>query len=216
MFTVKICGMGCREDIAMCADAGADALGFIFADGPTRIALDEAQQLSAQVPSGIARVGIFVRSSADFVREAVRRSQLDVLQFCGGETPEFCGSFDRPTIRVVGVPRQGDPAIAAPRREGLKRARACALLIDSWVAGRAGGTGLPVDLHRASQLAARSVLPVVLAGGLTPLNVSAAIAAVRPAAVDVRSGVERNGKKDRMLVWEFVRAARTALGSVAR
>jgi phosphoribosylanthranilate isomerase len=211
MFRVKICGVRTPSEVELCCAAGADALGFIFAESPARLDLRGARNLRALIPSHVARVGVFAGNRRKTVEEAIASLQLDVLQFCGGESAPFCGWFGLPTIHVAGVgPQCNRPPALPPKRE-LQAARAGAILIDSRVNGKQGGSGARVDAKIARAVAAASPLPVILAGGLTPENVGAAVRFVRPWGVDVRSGVRRVGRIDATLVFAFVRAARTAL-----
>lgn len=216
MFTVKICGVRSVEDIDLCAGAGADAVGLIFAASPARIDVWGAARLCSRVPSGIVRVGVFAHHDAAFVDAVLSRCDLDALQFCGGETPDFCGSFGKPTIFVVAADPAGGPLrFKLPDRRMLERARARMLLVDARLGTTTGGTGQRLPPAFAAQAVAESPLPVVLAGGLSASNVSEAIAAVCPAAVDVRSGVEQRGRKVPQLVRDFVKAARLALSYTA-
>ncbi len=210
MFRVKVCGMRRREDIDVCAAAGADALGFIFAASAKHLSLDEAATLTSYVPQHITCVGVFADNDAPFVQEALRRCRLDLLQFTGDELPEFRGAFGKPTIFVLHVEAAaGQQRFALPDIDALRAANATALMVDSRSGARIGGTGIRVDAASAALVAARSPLPFILAGGLTPDNVAAAVAAVQPFGVDVRSGVER----DRSLVEGFVREARRSLAA---
>ena len=201
--------MRSAADIEVCAAAGVDAVGFVFADGPRRLGIDEAAPLTHRVPPFITSVGVFACNETALIREAVLRCRLDVLQFSGDEAPELCGSFGKPTIRVIRArPSLAPGAVTLPDKTALREARAVAVAIDSQVDGQAGGTGVRVALDVASAASRISPLPFILAGGLDPDNVADAIETVRPWGVDVRSGVERAGEKDRYLVQRFVHAAR--------
>lgn len=202
---VKICGMSTREDVAVCAAAGADALGFVFAQSPRRLSIEAARALVDAVPPFVTTVGVFANDPDDLVRSAIVACRLDVLQFSGDETADRCGSFGKPTI----VAARGRRWTAAERAA----ARAIAVLVDSWSADEFGGTGRVLPLERARRARAdHDGAAIVLAGGLGPSNVGALVRAVRPDAVDARTGVERDGVKDSALVRAFVTAARTALG----
>ena len=203
MTRVKVCGLTDSEEVAACVAAGADALGFIFGVGPRAVSIEKAAALTAQVPPFVTTVGVFADPDASLVRAAIAACRLDVLQFSGEEAPDFCGSFGKPTIVGAGE--------RMPTASELAAARAVGVLADSRLPGMYGGTGiaLPLDIARALRAAAGRCL--VLAGGLTPETVSAAIRAVRPDAVDVRTGVERDERKNPTLVRAFVNAARSAL-----
>jgi phosphoribosylanthranilate isomerase len=215
MVRVKVCGMRSVQDIDICTSAGADALGFIFAAGPRRLAIDAAAQLTRRVPPFVTSVGVFAGNEAAFIMEALLRCRIDVLQFSGDEPPAFRGAFGKPTVAVVHASASSDPArldeLTLPDEDALRTARAVAVTIDSRVGDAVGGTGVRVSERIASALSRTSSLPFILAGGLTPDNVAEAVAAVRPWGVDVRSGVERESEKDRGLVERFVRAAKGAM-----
>lgn len=213
MFAVKICGMRSPCDVLTCALAGADAVGFIFARGPAQLDLRAAVEAAKIAPAWVTRVGVFADQSWEFVRAAVERCELDMLQFCGSETAAFRGSFDLPTIAVLGVSKQA--ADVMPDPEFLREARARAVLIDSRDGHRLGGTGLAVQPEFARALVAAAPLPCILAGGLQPDSVARAIGSIGPVAVDVRTGVERDGRKDPLLVRAFVHAARSAMAAEA-
>lgn len=204
MIRVKICGMTSVEDVRACAAAGADALGFIFADSPRRLTVERARELLEHVPPFVTTVGVFANDDDELVRAVIAACPLDLLQFSGDESAQRCGSFGKPTIVAARDRRWSSQDRAA--------ARAVAVLVDSWSASEFGGTGRAAPLERARR--ARDVFEgtaIVLAGGLTPSSVAALVRAAKPDAVDVRTGVERDGKKDPALARAFVAAARDAL-----
>ena len=206
MMRVKVCGMATVEDVRTCVDAGVDAIGFIFAQSPRRLALGNGQAgaIAAAAPPFVTRVGVFANDSEDVVRTAIAQCRLDVLQFSGDEEPAFCGSFGKPTVLSV-----RDRTFS---QDDLDAASAVALIVDSFGPGRYGGTGRTVEAGAFERArAAHPNIPLVLAGGLTPANVGWIAGSLRPYAVDVRSGVEREGRKDPELVLSFVKAARAAL-----
>jgi phosphoribosylanthranilate isomerase len=178
------------------------------------VSIDEAAVLTVRVPPYVKSVGVFAGNDSAYVREAIRRCRFDILQFSGGEPPEFRGLFGKPTVFVLHVDAAPsdlgcEPQLPAMQR--LRAANAAAVMADSRVGPKPGGTGVQINREVAARLAAASPLPFILAGGLTPDNVAEAIAAVRPWGVDVRSGVERNGAKDRGLTESFVREAKLSL-----
>lgn len=189
------------DDVRLCAGAGADALGFIFAKSPRRLGVEAARALIDSVSPFVTTVGVFANDDDDLVRAALAGCRLDLLQFSGDEPPERCGSYGKPTI----VAARGRRWTAVDRAE----ARAVAVLVDSWSPAEFGGTGRLTSIHEAAR--ARDVhegAAIVLAGGLTPANVAALVRSTRPDAVDVRTGVEREGKKDPALVRAFIAAVK--------
>jgi phosphoribosylanthranilate isomerase len=203
---VKICGITTPEDGVMAAGAGADAVGLVFwPRSPRHVELDQARTISRAVPPFVLRVGVFVDASADEITRAAEAARLDVAQLHGSEPPE---AFDVLRLRGIKALRVGpgfDPAEAL-RYEG----RAAGLLLDTHAKSAPGGTGETFDWALARELRPR-VSYLVLAGGLTPVNVERAIAEVRPDAVDVSSGVESApGRKDADKVRAFIEAVRRA------
>jgi phosphoribosylanthranilate isomerase len=216
MFRIKICGVTNADDARSAVDAGADALGFNFYRSSKRfIELDVAKQIADVVPANVAKVGVFVNHSAREIQDAVESLQPDYIQLHGDEPPEFLQ--DLPTaIKIIRAHRCG-PNGLAPLASYLEKCdyrgrMPDAVLLDSDAAGAFGGTGRAADWSLiADQRAMLGDIPLILAGGLSSANVCAAIAAVRPDAVDVASGVERQPRaKDRDLMKQFVAAARQA------
>ncbi|MBV8461598.1 MAG: phosphoribosylanthranilate isomerase [Candidatus Eremiobacteraeota bacterium] len=206
MVRVKICGLQSERDIEISVAAGADAVGFIFAESRRRVSVRTARRLSRRVPPFVTCVGVFAHNSAASIVSAIEHCRLDVLQFSAGEPAGFCGSFGKPTIVVTHAGARSLP----PTPSDLATARAIATMVDATNGERHGGSGTPVPLDLAARMRMTSSLPFVLAGGLRPDNVAQAIACVRPWAVDVCSGVEREGRKDPILIDDFIRAARAA------
>ncbi len=204
---IKICGLTRPEDAAAAVAAGADAVGVVLAPSKRQVTLDQAAEVFAAVPPFVARVGVFVDAHADDVWEAVSRLELTAVQFHGDEAPETC---EMAPVRVIKALRVG-PGFGAASADAY-RGVVSALLLDTLVAGEAGGTGVAFDWYAvAGRLPGWA--PVVLAGGLGPENVAEAVRALRPYAVDVSSGVESApGVKDHRLIEEFVAAVRATDG----
>ena len=202
--TVKICGLTNVEDARSALDAGADALGFVFHEqSPRFLELTKAAALTAQLPAGVSRVGVFVDPEPALVRAAIAQCGLNILQFHGSETPEFCAQFGMMSMKAFRIKD-------AASLEQLPNYPTDAWLLDSYVPGAAGGTGTQFNWELARQ-ATLLGKPVFLAGGLTPENVADAIVLVRPFGVDVSSGVESApGRKDAAKMRAFVAAARSA------
>lgn len=202
---VKICGITSADDAAAAVDAGADALGFMFYPPSPRYLLPEAaREIARSLPPFVTRVGVFVDAPEDRVRDIAKLVGLDAVQFHGKETPEDCRRFeDRRVIKAFRM----DGAGALKRLEDY---RGMAWLLDSYVAGAFGGTGQTFNWDLACE-AVQMGGQILLAGGLTPDNVGRAVAAVRPYAVDVSSGVEfQPGKKDPAKLRHFIASAKGA------
>jgi len=205
---IKFCGLTHNDDISAAIGLGADAIGFNCYKGSKRfVSIETLSGLSAAVPAFVVRVGVFVNPDRNDVRSAL--PYLDLLQFHGDETAEFCGSFERPYMKAVRVSSTLEvPSLTSDYPD------ARAVLIDKHTKKRTGevvfgGSGETVKWHHVS-----SDVPLVLAGGLDPDNVASAICSVRPFAVDVASGIEsaneRPGRKSRQLMSAFVAAVRQA------
>lgn len=204
---IKFCGITRAVDAEAAATTGADAIGLVFAPGSARrVTPHVAAAICLALPPFVTRVGVFVDPSADEVHQALRAVHLDVLQFHGVESATFCSSFGVPYVKAVRVRDAGDIRDAAQAHPAAR-----ALLLDAFVAGQPGGTGVTFPWQLVP---AGTAHPVILAGGLDETNVGAAIAAVRPWAVDVSGGVEeRPGIKDMARMQRFVAAVRAAAGA---
>lgn len=198
MIRVKICGITRVEDAQAAASAGAHALGFVFYQpSPRCVTPLKAREISAGTPPFISRVGLFVDADPAFIRAALETVPLDVIQFHGEEAPDFCAGFGKPYIKAVRM----KPGIDL--YEICKRyTDAAALLLDGYAQAAPGGTGTSFDWR---QVPPDLSLPIIIAGGLRAANVGQAIAACRPYAVDVSSGVElAKGIKDKDAITAFM------------
>ncbi|MCF8033041.1 MAG: phosphoribosylanthranilate isomerase [Desulfarculaceae bacterium] len=198
MTRVKICGITNREDALAACQAGAHALGFVLAESSRRVSPDQAREIITGLPPLVATVGVFVDAPPREVAELRAYCGLDWVQLHGSESETETASLGPRVIKALGVGagREPDPA-AYP---------GCALLLDAYDSSQAGGTGQSFDWSIAQDIARQR--PIILAGGLTPKNVGAAIAQVQPFAVDVSSGVEiEKGKKDHELIASFLARA---------
>jgi phosphoribosylanthranilate isomerase len=201
MVKVKICGITNAEDARQAVAAGADALGFVFFSQSPR-AVNEAQvrEIVSHLPPFVTRVGLFVNADAEQINRTMQACQLDLAQLHGDEPPELFSLLDCRAIKALRVRSRGC-LLDHQRYPGS------ALLLDAWCPDRYGGTGEKFDWELAEAVARQR--PVVLAGGLNPENVAAAIRAVRPYAVDVSSGVETApGRKDLLKLRHFIRNAK--------
>lgn len=197
---VKICGITRIEDAIAAIDAGADALGFVFySKSPRAVSVEQAQSIIAALPPFVSKVGLFVNEDATFIRELLGVCSLDILQFHGDESPEFCHSFTMPYMKALRMREGMDLHVAAE-----EYSTASALLLDSYKPGVPGGTGESFDWHRIPN---KLDIPIVLAGGLRVDNVAAAISSCHPYALDVSGGVEMApGIKCPQKVTEFITA----------
>ena len=204
MIRVKICGITSPEDALLTAVAGADAIGLVFyAKSPRNVDVEQAQAILAALPPFVSTVGLFVNETPGRVRDIISRCPLDILQFHGEETPDYCASFGRPYLKALRMHSALDPM-----REMARHPQARGFLLDAYSPLTAGGTGERFDWARMPRESSR---PLILAGGLGPDNVADAVRMVQPYGVDVSSGVEsRLGVKDANLVRRFVDSARQA------
>lgn len=196
---VKICGITRPEDARVAALEGADAIGLVFYEpSPRAISLSAAAEVVAAIPAFVSVVGLFVNPEAAFVEEVLGRVSLDLLQFHGDESPEFCDQFNRRWLKAVRVQKADDINEAFARFS-----RASGLLVDAYDPLQYGGTGKCFDW---SMIPETRPLPLILAGGLNSDNVARAVEQVRPWAVDVSGGVEaRKGIKDQKRMTEFLK-----------
>jgi len=201
---VKICGITRIEDAIAAAQAGADAIGFVFdPKSPRHVHPDQALKITRALPPFITTVGLFVNPAPDTVEGVLNHVPLDLIQFHGNEKPEQCRRYHRSYIKAIHMKPDVDPRAMA-RLYG----DAAGLLLDTYVADVAGGSGRAFDWSRIPPDLGK---PVILAGGLTPENVAAAVRQVRPYAVDVSSGVESSkGIKDANKISAFIEAVRAA------
>lgn len=206
MVKIKICGITTLEDALVAIDAGADALGFVFyPKSPRHIFPEQAAAIIRHLPPFVQIVGLFVNESLPTVNETADQCGLDIVQLHGEESPEFCDAVKR---RVIKAFRIKD----IRSLEAINNYRTSAFLLDAWSPSAHGGTGRTFNWEIAATAAASG--RIILAGGLTPENVAAAIELVRPYAVDVSSGVESApGRKDIRKIEEFIYNAKNALSN---
>lgn len=200
---IKICGIREAAHARVAAEAGADAVGLVFyRPSPRFVEAEEAARVVAALPPFVAAVGLFVNEKADEVRRVLSRVRLDLLQFHGEETPEYCTQFATPFVRAVRMEPATD-LLEYARRFSAARA----LLLDAHVPGQPGGTGLTFDW---ATIPRDLPIPLILSGGLDAANVGRAMRAAKPWAVDVSSGVESGrGVKDPGKIIEFIRKVRS-------
>lgn len=198
---VKVCGITNVADALAVAKAGADAIGFVFYEkSPRNVNVEQAGLILQEIPAFLTSVALFVNAQPAFVKEVIEQTQMDLLQFHGDETPEYCEQFNRPYIKAIRMQADTDLVSLALH---FKSARA--LLLDTYVKGIPGGTGEAFNWDWLADLPADFSKPIILAGGLTPDNVRSAIQQVKPFAVDVSGGVEASpGLKSNDKIQHFI------------
>ena len=208
---VKICGITNIEDALIAVEAGADALGFVFAESPRKVTVETAVDILRQLPPFIMTVGVFANQPAQEVVRTLEKTGLHLAQLHGGiDDLSVIGSElgCRRVIRGIRVKSESDIQDAS---HTCAQCGCAAVLLDAHVEGLMGGTGKTFDWGLATKA---SVLgrPIILAGGLTPANVEEAVKEVRPYAVDVSTGVEAfPGKKDPDKIKEFIHNAKKSV-----
>ena len=201
MTRVKFCGLTHEEDIAQAVKLGVDALGFVFyAPSSRSVAPDHAAMLTSSVPAFVTRVGLFVNEQPAVIQNIFERTRLNLIQYHGDETPEFCDAVGLPFIKAFRV----RPGIDI-QTEMERYPNASGFLLDAYVKGQPGGTGERFDWGMIPQ----SNVPIILAGGLSPDNAKDAIEQVAPWALDVSGGIEtKPGRKDPDKMVRFMNACR--------
>ena len=202
MVKVKICGITSLQDALTAVEAGADALGFVFYSASSRhISPEQAAEIIRNLPPFVQTVGLFVNEDLSTVNSITDRCGLDVVQLHGEETPGYCGSIRR---RVIKAFRVKDITTL----EALLQYQVAGYLLDAWSPTAHGGTGQTFNWEIAAE-AVQTGRNIILAGGLTPENVSESIRQVHPYGVDVSSGVESApGRKDADQIKRFVMLAK--------
>jgi phosphoribosylanthranilate isomerase len=216
---IKICGNTSAADALAAVEAGADAVGFVFAASPRRVTESEVAGIVARLPKSVETIGVFVDATLEEIYSAVRMCHLTGVQLhwdAAANVPARLKSRLGRELKVLRVVHFGE-GVAEKAAELAaayeKDPNVDGLLIDSRVSGAAGGTGVAYDWELAAKTVFQDAMErkLVVAGGLTPENVGEAIAALQPWGVDVVSGVEAEaGRKDGVKVREFVRRARAA------
>jgi phosphoribosylanthranilate isomerase len=211
---IKICGLSEIQHALAAAEAGADFLGLVFALSRRQVSIEKAlpiaKEIHAMSPQPIV-VGVFVNSTAEEVNRTADCCNLDWVQLSGDETWDYCQQIERPIIKTIHISSTKTveeiiSEIAMGYRLLTRQDFVC--LIDSKVGEAYGGTGQVFDWNLAKEISAR--FSVIIAGGLTPTNVSRLVEEVQPWGVDVSSGVETNGQKDIAKIRTFVQVARAA------
>ena len=200
---MKICGITDAGDARAAADAGADAVGFIFAESPRRVSVEEARRISIALPENVIRVGVFVDAEPAEILGASREVGFDLIQLHGDETPETVTALREAGVKVMKALR----VKSAASLEVLDEYEADLFLLDAHSAKARGGTGERFDWEVAKSLIGRD--NIVISGGLGPENVREAIEFFEPYGVDASSSLEDEpGRKNDDLVRRFVLAAK--------
>jgi len=195
MIRVKICGITSLEDASLAVRLGVHALGFISAPSPRQVSPDAVRDIVRGIPPLVQTVGVFVNDAPSRVREIMGFCGLDLAQLHGDESPDDCEALTPRVIKALRLKDESSLAAAETYRNKVR-----AVLLDSYMKGRRGGTGTTLDWDLAAR-ALKIGIPVILAGGLNPGNVRRAVSVVRPFAIDVNSGVEeRPGRKSPALM----------------
>jgi phosphoribosylanthranilate isomerase len=203
MALVKICGITNPGDARVAADAGADAVGFVFAESPRRVDVEEARRISIALPENVIRVGVFVDEEEAEVLRFSREVGLDFAQLHGDEPPEAVTALREAGVKVMKALRVKDVATL----EALDEYEPDLFLLDAYSARARGGTGERFDWGVAKSLTGRD--NIVVSGGLDPENVREAVEFFEPFGVDASSSLEDGpGRKNGELVRRFVLAAK--------
>jgi phosphoribosylanthranilate isomerase len=200
MVRVKICGITDLKTALYSAEAGADALGFVFAPSTRRIAPEDARLISLELPPKILKVGVFVNSPVKEVQQIIEFCRLDIAQLHGEESQEYCRQVNCKVIKAFNI--------QSPLFSLIDSYPVDAVLIDTFLPGKAGGTGKVFDWKILQSL--NRTKPVILAGGLNQSNAKEAVLSVRPDGVDVSSGVETDKKKDPVKILQFINSVKEA------
>lgn len=200
MTKVKICGLMQKEHVEIAVKAGADAIGFVFAPSKRKVTITQAHELAKDVPPGVWKIGVFVNPTKEELITAIQGVPLDYIQYHGKETPEFVRANELPSIKALSVQNEADVLQA-------KKYDTDFYLFDAPGTDYQGGSGEVFDwkLMEVNHIPSEKI---ILAGGLNPNNVRDAIQRVNPYMVDVSSGVERNGSKDKELIQSFISAVK--------
>ncbi len=195
MVRVKICGISTVDAALAAAEAGADAIGLIFASGRRQVTIPQAREIVEALPPFVSTVGVFVDEEHPQIEEVIGACRLDFVQLHGNESPEFCAKMPVPVVKAIRV-------VDSSSLEHIRHYHVAAVLLEAAVPGIAGGSGRTFDWELAAPVV--PTVRIILSGGLTPENVQRAISQVRPFAVDVSSGVETDGRKDPEKICAFI------------
>jgi len=199
---VKICGIRDKKTAQLAVEAGADALGFVFAPSPRQVTPHVAKKIIQSLPETILKVGVFVNASLSVVRNIVQSCALTNLQFHGQEGVDHCLQYRLPIIKAIKVTGKGRFIPDPGRYQGIVKT----FLADTYQKDKEGGTGKTFPWQKIDSI--KKYGSVILAGGLRPDNVYQALTIVHPWGVDVSSGVETDGSKDINKIRKFIQEVR--------
>lgn len=199
MTKIKICGITNLDDALKATEFGADALGFIFAKSQRQITPLEVKKIVINLPPFIVKVGVFVNYPLEEVKKIEQECKLDILQFHGDESPDYCNNFEM-VIKTFQIKD-------ANSVKKLTKYKVCAYLLDTYLPYKRGGTGKTFNWQIAKL--AKKYGRIILSGGLKLENILEALKQVKPYAIDVSSGIEKlPGKKDWFKMKEFIKKVR--------
>lgn len=201
---LKFCGCTSVRDVDWAVLSGADAVGFILAASPRRVSLQALEKMAPLVPPSMMPVGVFVNPTGEEVARARSILPQLVVQLSGVESPELCASIGGSIIKAIHV----SPEMSIQVLEAAARTFAEELIMFDTKTSVAGGSGKTFPWAKVTSLARER--PTIMSGGLTPDNVTQCVRLVRPYGVDVRSGVETDGRKDLKKMRLFAHAVRNA------
>jgi phosphoribosylanthranilate isomerase len=213
---VKICGNTSLTDTQIAAEAGADAVGFVFAPSPRQVSPKQVEAITPHLPSNLEKIGVFVDTDLDSIAATIVQSGLTGVQLHSDRLPSLASALrDRfgPTLRILQVLHFGEDVTDA-LNQAKSNPHIDGILVDSRTATAVGGTGIVFDWQaaRATIFTPQKQLKLIAAGGLAPANVAQAIAILNPWGVDVVTGVESwPGQKDPQKVRDFLAKARAAV-----
>lgn len=200
---VKVCGLTTPEDARVATDTGADAIGLVFAESPRKVSVEEAREISAALPDGVLKVGVFVNAGPEEVLRVAREVGLDYAQLHGDEGPEVVTHLREEGLKVMKALR----VRGAESLEDLDRYGADLYLLDAYSEKARGGTGERFDWGLAKYIRERG--NIVVSGGLSHENVREAVELFDPYGVDASSSLEdAPGRKNHERVRRFVSAAK--------
>ena len=201
MTRLKICGITNLSDAEIAVDYGADAIGFVFAESERKVSKETVKNIVQKLPPFVTLVGLFVNEAAKGIKEICKYCGINTIQLHGNEPPDFLHNLRQfKIIKAFRIRNESDI-------HQIETYQANAILLDGYVENKMGGTGTTFDWKIVKKIKTSS--PIIIAGGLTHVNVLEAIKIAKPYGVDVSSGVEIHpGKKDKQLIRKFIDAVK--------